>query len=783
MISGKNKNFYRIIPTAFIALLYSACPIFGDDINLPNPAAFEPAQIKTTAEINTETSRNSESRNIPASDIPIPEIVNSFFAPVEELEELEEIPQKPSAIPADSPFKQIDKTQTTMENKPPAQKTVINTNKILPEFGDNPFKIMDNIVLPSQYKINKKTNIIEDAVTQKNTNSRQFGTQDQSYVSSVIEDFIPHENDYEGLEISNINFKGLFYIKESILTGIIKTREGALFNSQNIEKDLQSIYALGYFTDSMYVEPELKKNGTVSLTFVLEENITVKKVEIVGNTVFKDSELRTFVKKLEGLPQNLNLINETIEQINKYYEENGYILAKVSNVDDKADGKLTFVISEGIIEKINLEGNEKTKDYIIERNILTKPGNVYNENYIKKDLAKIYSTQIFEKVDRIIEPSKEKDGEYIVTVKVKESSSNNVSIGLGVDNALGGFGSISFNEKNLFGRNQKFSISGMLGSGLLLSDASIKNKMNWNLEMNFFEPYFINENNTFASKIFYRDLGSYQIPLAIERRWGFNNTLEHKVRGYDNLSTNLALGYEYIHLKEGDLNKITEMYRRSNIDFMNRQEQLKAGAFFNISPGVKYSTLDDENMPREGFIAKANLMEAVSLSSSRRTNGRLIGSITKYIPIAKKSTLLIGAKGGFKVHGSEMPEVMAFRLGGPYTIRGFRMNGVGTGESFMMASTELQTPIPFADRCKFDFVKNLRFAFFVDAGKIYDPTITSKLYDRPLSAITAGVGLRINIPGMSTITVDYGLPLTNTGHYSSQHGYFTFGTGGLYDSY
>ena len=182
-------------------------------------------------------------------------------------------------------------------------------------------------------------------------------------------------------------------------------------------------------------------------------------------------------------------------------------------------------------------------------------------------------------------------------------------------------------------------------------------------------------------------------------------------------------------------------------------------------------------------MARASFVESLAVDNIKQTNGRLQGSVTKYIPVFKKSTVLIGAKGGIKVHGKEMPEVMAFRLGGPYSIRGFRMSGVGTGDAYLMGSTELQTPIPFMDRFKYDVLKNLRFAFFIDAGKMWDPTITSKLYDRPNSAITIGVGLRVNIPVLGPISVDYGLPLTHVGEYNSKNGYFTFGTGGLYDSY
>ena len=776
MTGGKLKIKQNLFLLCTI-LGISLCPAFSYDVNLPNPSIYEPAQFESTAEINTVTSKESETRIIPAEEVPVPQAVNAFFAPTESIQSAVNNP------PDDNPFVQMNNVAAPSEFIKP----VIKTKKQPSQPAEsNPFNVLNQITLPSQYKRpDRQVRTTEEAVKQlpKNKAESKLPASDPSYISSVVEEMVPQEIDYEGKTISQVKISGLYRIGENVIYGIINTDSGSEFNTERLQDDLQRIYAFGYFKDNMYIEPELADDGTVIVTFVLEENMTVKKAEVKGNTVFNDSELHPLVKSLEGLPQNLNLINETIENINNYYHDHGYILASVSNVDDSPDGKLTFTMAEGIIEKINIKGNEKTKDYVIKRNILTRTGSVYNEDIFKKDLSKIYSTQIFDKVDRTLEPSPDKKGEYIVTVEVKEASSNSLSFGVGLDNALGAFGSVGYNEKNFMGKNQKLSLSGMLGSGLLLSDASIKNRMNWNLELNFFEPYLFSENNTFASKLYYRDLGSYQIPLATERRWGINNTIEHKVRNYDNLTTSFSFGYENIVLKEGDYVKIAQMFKQSNIDIARRQDQLKGGGYLNFTPGIKYSTLDDETMPRDGWLAKIGFNESLGLTSTKRTNGRLMGSVTKYIPILKKSTLLVGAKGGLKVHGNNMPEVMAFRLGGPYTIRGFKMNGVGTGESFVMASTELQTPLPFTDRCKFDIIKNLRFAFFVDAGKVFDPTLSSTLYDRPLSAITVGAGLRINIPGMHTITVDYGLPLTHTGKYSSQKGYFTFGTGGLYDSY
>ena len=107
------------------------------------------------------------------------------------------------------------------------------------------------------------------------------------------------------------------------------------------------------------------------------------------------------------------------------------------------------------------------------------------------------------------------------------------------------------------------------------------------------------------------------------------------------------------------------------------------------------------------------------------------------------------------------------------------MNGVGTGESFLMGTAELATPLPFVDKLKWDIFKKMRLTFFVDAGKVFDPTVTNTLFDRPEHAITAGIGLRVFIPGVGPISIDYGLPLTNPGRYGSENGYFTFGSGGM----
>ena len=644
---------------------------------------------------------------------------------------------------------------------------------------------LSNIAMPSEYKkiqFVKKEEPSEQEVCTQNNETNEFFSPVEKSSESVFAASTTAQNpnlSLEGKSISGIKIQRLKSIDSDTVLTQISTQKGSLFNTAILQQDLQKIYSMGYFSDDMAIEPILNPDGTIELQFLLSENILIKNLSIIGNNVISTAELTPFVMQMKNKPQNLKEINNAINNIQNYYHEKGYVLANVYSVDDDIDGNLSFSIREGIINKINIAGNERTKDYVITRNIMTQAGTVYNEEYLKKDLSKVFSTQIFEEVNRDITPSDENEGTYDVTVIVKEKSTNGIGFGGGIDSGLGAFGSLSLREDNFLGKAQKISLSGIIGSGILLSDASIKNHMNYQAELSFFEPYFLNADNSLMAKLYFREMGSWNIPLAIEQRIGFKAGVEHKVKGYDNLSTTFSAGIEHIDLKEGDFNRISQLYQLHNLNISDRAKSLTGGFFVNLTPGVKYCKLDDKEIPREGIIAQAQFNEAIGVSNIHHTTGRLSGAVTKFIPVFKKSSVSLTGRAGIKVHGDDMPEIMAYRLGGPYSIRGFRMNGVGAGDSFIMGSAELATPLPWTDKVKWDFVKKMRLTFFVDAGKVFDPTISNVLYDRPLHAITAGIGLRMYIPGIGPMSIDYGLPLTNAGKYGSDNGYFTFGTGGL----
>lgn len=578
--------------------------------------------------------------------------------------------------------------------------------------------------------------------------------------------------------IKNIEILGNNVIDKSLILQQMKLQEGDTYSRALIQRDLKAIYQLGYFTENMKAIPINNSDGSITLKIVLEENAPVTDFTIEGNTVISTDEILTYLLPMKGKPQNIAEINDAIAKIQDCYSSKGYILARIDSVSDDPDGTVNISIKEGTINRILISGNEKTKDYVIERNILTEPGQIYNENLLKEDLVRLYATQAFKDVTREIEPTEDPD-KYDITINIEEQRTASISVGGGIDSVTGVFGSVGISDNNFLGRNERLSLNGIAGTGVILNDSSIKRRMNLQAELSYFKPYFYNADTSLMSKVFYRDFGSYQVPLAIERRVGAEATVAHRMKFNKHVTSTFSLGIENIDVSEGDGKKISSLYSKYNIPISERAKQLEGGLFLSLSPALLYDTRDNATVTRKGTMASLRFDEEIGVIDFNKTHGKLTGMVKQYIPVGKKSSLSFTAKGGGKIHGDNMPEVMAYRLGGPYTVRGFKMSGVGTGDAFIMGSAEFATPIPFLDRTRINFLNNLRFTVWADAGKIFNPSITDQIYDRPLYAVSAGVGLKLYIPGMGPLSIDYGIPLTNPGDNGSRSGYFTFGVGDI----
>ena len=562
-----------------------------------------------------------------------------------------------------------------------------------------------------------------------------------------------------GIVIDSVEVIGNSLVSDEEVLKYVQLKQGDFYSVDNVQKTLKSVYESGYFSDKMRAVPVKLDDKHVKLKIIVQENIPVVDFTITGNNSIATGDLLQILEPLANKPQNIIKVNEAIDEIQQYYASQGYILARVVSVSDDPDGTVNFAIDEGKIGSIIIEGNKKTKDFVVKRNILTQPGTVYNENLIKQDLMRLYGTQAFKDVKRTIEKDEEDPELYDVTIHLEEQRTGTISVGGGLDTATGLFGTAGFSDNNFRGYGQRVSVNALAGTGIVMADSSMLSRANLQAEISWFEPKFRGTDNSLMVRAFGRDFASYQIPLAIEKRFGLEARISRAFTNYPHLTGSFGVGLENVHVKEGDSNQINNLYAAHRIPIAKRAEQLQGGLFLSFSPSLVYDTRDSSTLPRNGVLANVRFDEMVDVDGFDGTFGKLSGGIKKYYPVAKKSSVSLAFRAGGKIHG-DMPEVMAYRLGGPYTVRGFRMSGIGTGSGFMMGQAEFQTPIPFIDRLTdAKFLDNIRIAAFVDAGQIYGSTVTNTIYNRPLHAITAGVGVRVFVPGVGPLSVDWGFLL------------------------
>ncbi len=605
----------------------------------------------------------------------------------------------------------------------------------------------------------------------------QYGNPSAQQTESGIPTMEPRKIKSD-VTVKSIEVQGNRFVSKDEIYAVMTIKPGDQFDPNDVQTSLKSLYGMGFFNENIKAIPVKLDDKSIRLKVIVEENSPILDVTISGNNSIPTSELMKILDPLLNKPQNVNELNSAIEEIQDLYASQGYILARVVAVGDDPDGTVNLAIDEGTINSIIIEGNKKTKEFIVRRNVLTQPGTIYNENIIKQDLTRLYGTQAFKDVRRTIERSTENPEKYDVTIHLEEQRTGNLSIGAGLDTSTGLFGSAGISDNNFRGMGQRVSLSFLAGTGVIMSDSSTLDRANYQAEISFFEPRLKGTDNSLLVKAFGRDFASYQVPLAIEKRFGVEATISRPFKEYPHLSGSFGLGLENVHVKEGNAAQIAKLYQAHNIPISQRADQLQGGLFVTMSPSLFYDTRDTTTNPRNGVFAMVRLDEALALDGFDNTFGKVTGNIKKYYPVGKKSSFTLAFRGGGKIHG-DMPEVMAYRLGGPYTVRGFRMSGVGTGSGFIAGSAEFLTPIPFIDRfTEAKFLDNIRLAAWTDAGQIYGSTVTNDIYNTPLHAISSGIGIRLFVPGVGPLSIDWGYPLTGVGNNSK--GAFTFGAGDFY---
>jgi len=258
---------------------------------------------------------------------------------------------------------------------------------------------------------------------------------------------VPNPDSFE-FKICGLEFLGNQKVKKDFLLGLIETRVESTVTKALTRSDLEKIYSTGYFSD---VFATLSKIGgdEYSLCYQMVENPPVEKIIFRNNSIYPDSFLQRQIDFLPTEILNYKTLQKGLDSVITVYHRNGYGLAHFENIRyDSTSQNLEVSLNEGMISRIELSGNKRTKRWVVLRNFPLKPGKPFNSNLASRGISNIHSTGFFENV--ILNTYSNKEG-LVLQLKVKEKKFNLVRVGAHYKDEYRSEAFLQFANANVFG--------------------------------------------------------------------------------------------------------------------------------------------------------------------------------------------------------------------------------------------------------------------------------------------------------------------------------------------
>jgi outer membrane protein insertion porin family len=637
-----------------------------------------------------------------------------------------------------------------------------------------------------------------------------------------------------------INFVGIHAYSSGRLKDVIKTSESNflsflqttdIYDPDRVEADrdlLRRFYLKHGFADVRIVaavgEYDPGKKGFV-VTFTIDEGAQylIGTVDVVSNVRAIDpASLRGSLKLSAGNVYNADLVERSVESMTIEAAKHGYAFANVRPRGDRDFQRklinITFVVEEGTrayIERINIRGNTRTRDYVIRREFDIGEGDAYNRALIDRAERRLKNLNYFKTVKITNEPGSAPD-RVVVNVNVEEMSTGEFSIAGGYSTSDGFIAEVSVADRNLMGKGQfaKASVSyGQYTRGFNLS---------------FVEPYLLGYRMAGGIDIFARQslatsYVSYNTQTAgLNLRLGFALSEELSLQPhysiyrqqitlpsqYNNciLSSNAPIngGLGVNPTNEGIFSALqnTDMtvnpgtqggcYFDGEASLPVRME-LANGAVVTSLLGytVAYSTLDNNKSPTSGLYASLT-QDFAGIGGSVNFIRSTVDARTYYELMPDIVGVLHLQGGHLSGWGSNSLRMLDQFQMGPNLVRGFAPAGIGPrdltpgttndalgGTMFWGASFEAQTPLYFLPK-----EVGIKVAAFVDAGSLWDykgPTFwnvtgeTLQVADSAAVRSSVGMGFIWDSP-LGPLRFDFAYALTKESYDHTQFFRFSGGT-------
>ena len=592
--------------------------------------------------------------------------------------------------------------------------------------------------------------------------------------------------------VKSIEFIGNVAYSGYRLRDVIKTRESNLlsflggadvYDPDRVEADrdlIRRFYLKNGYADVQVVaalteyDPE-RKGFLVSFKIEEGQQYRVAQVNFASSIGTLDGNtLRSFSRIRVGSLYNAEALEKSVEEMQIEASRRGYAFAIVRPRGDRNfeahTVSITFAIDEGprtYIERINVRGNTRTRDYVIRREFDLSEGDAYNRALVDRAERRLKNLDFFKSVKISAEPGSSSD-RVVLLVDLEEKSTGDFSVSGGYSTTDGALAEVSISERNFLGR------------GLYAKAAVTYGQYARGFSVSFVDPYLLDYRVALGLDLFARQQLANSYISYGTKTIGFSPRLGFMLREDLSLQVRYSVYQQQISLPAALANCNNNQFLADGVTpnpaynpspaFMANgnpaspanaslfgcyvdgeaslpvRKELASGKTLTSSIGysLNYNTLDNNKNPTDGLLVdfKQDFAGVGGDVSYLKT----AIDAKYYTPLVSDIVGLIHVQGGMlnKIGNTDLRMLDHFQMG-PNLVRGFAPNGMGprdinpygTGDSlggtkYWGVSAELQMPFWFLPK-----EVGLKGSVYADAGGIYD-------YKGPTSWAFTN---EINVPG------------------------------------
>lgn len=582
-------------------------------------------------------------------------------------------------------------------------------------------------------------------------------------------------------QIAAVNFVGNHAYSSRRLSDVINTKRSSwlsfvlrddVYDEDKLRADQELLRRFYYnhgYADFQVVSAvgeldESTNKYTVTITVQEGDRYTFGDVSVESTIPEVDSKsLQSVVETHKGDVYNAKHVEDSIVALTEKVAGSGYAFAQVTPRGDRNFENHTisvvYTIDQGTkayIERIEIRGNDRTRDYVIRREFDVSEGDAFNQVLIQRAKKRLEALDYFQSIDISTVPGSAPD-QVVLVVTVVEKSTGEFSVGAGYStggDTPGPSVEGSITERNFLGRGQYIKLAA--GGGRHSRDYSIS----------FTEPYFLGRRIAAGFDIYKstRQYSHYNTDVT-------GGTIRFGLPITNSISTQLAynISQEKYSIADGCL---------TNGNYVSGSPCTISDAILagikespwiksSVSAGLVYNTIDDMKNPHEGIYANFNT-EVAGLGGDAKWV-KVSGRASVYQTLSEQLDLVglvSGGAGHIASYGNGGLRVFDYIQSTDRMIRGFEYGGIGPvasggsgdhlgGATYFNASAEAQFPVPVIPESF-----GLRGAVFADAASLYGNKlegVESSTTGMKLRA-SVGVGLMWASP-FGPIRIDYAIPV------------------------